>query len=266
MRIIVLLEPLNEDKGRFQRTGTAARGAGNGLRIGYHDANALEVALQIKEKGKSGTVEITALTAGLDNEDEVLREALALGVDKAVLINDPGLASADVVAKARCLAAAITNMGDFDLLLAGYQSQDKPAGNVGQMTAEFLDIPQITHVKELVIKENHAEAVSDQAGFFLKLRSEMPCCIVMNKMKNALRNMTLQGVRQAMKKDVIQLSIADISAAAEVCIPNTFVIHQFDFLCKKIRRSIHISGDLPEEEKQLALFLSELKADFRKTS
>ncbi|QOX63088.1 hypothetical protein FRZ06_06905 [Anoxybacterium hadale] len=228
MRIIVLIkQPLKEEK-YSDRGRLSGSNSSEDAQIGYDDGNALEMALRLKEKAEQGAVEIIVLAAGISDEDTVLREALALGADKAVLISDAGLAAADAMATARCLAAAIRRIGSYDLILAGYQSQDKKEGHVGAMIAEFLDLPQITHVNEFQVTDGRIEAIADQGdGSSLKLCTQLPCCLSANKMKSALRIMTLQGVRQSLKKELIRWTFQDFSSGEEDWFSRTLVVHRF---------------------------------------
>ncbi len=110
------------------------------------DRPALEAALQVKadQGGK-----VTGLSMGPAVSMEALAEAMAMGVDRAVLISDPALAESDTLVTSRVLAAAIEKIGDFDLLFFGTRTADSDTGQVGPQTAAVLKIPFVSGVKDI---------------------------------------------------------------------------------------------------------------------
>ncbi|MCG2778350.1 MAG: electron transfer flavoprotein subunit beta/FixA family protein, partial [Desulfobacterales bacterium] len=97
-----------------------------------YDRPVLEVALRIREE-LGGT--ITALSMGPEPCAFTLNEAMAMGVDRGVLLNDPALAGADTLATSNALAAAIKKLAPFDLVLFGTRAADSDTGQVGPQTA-----------------------------------------------------------------------------------------------------------------------------------
>jgi len=110
------------------------------------DRPALEAAMQIKES-EGGT--ITVLTMGPAVSREVLAEAQAMGVDKAVLISDSALAESDTLVTSSVLAAAVRKLPEADLLLFGTRTADSDTGQVGPQTAALLDVPFVGSVKKI---------------------------------------------------------------------------------------------------------------------
>ena len=110
------------------------------------DRPALEAALQLKET-EGGT--ITALTMGPNVSREVLAEAQAMGVDRAVLISDGALAESDTLVTSKVLAAAVSKLPGTDLLLFGTRTADSDTGQVGPQTAALLDVPFVGSVKKI---------------------------------------------------------------------------------------------------------------------
>jgi len=105
-----------------------------------YDGNALEAALRLKEKhgGK-----VTVLTLGGSEARDVLKRAIAMGADAAVLVDDPALRDGDSLVTAQALAAAIKKIGEYDLILSGRQASDTDAGQVPLGIAEILDLPTV---------------------------------------------------------------------------------------------------------------------------
>ncbi|MBO7134404.1 MAG: hypothetical protein J6W06_09660, partial [Bacteroidales bacterium] len=119
------------------KTGTLIR-EGIPSIINPDDKGALELALQLKDKYNAT---VTVLTMGLPQADAALREALAMGVDRAILLTDRKLGGADTLATSRAIAGALRQI-DFDLILAGRQAIDGDTAQVGPQIAEHLGLPQ----------------------------------------------------------------------------------------------------------------------------
>jgi electron transfer flavoprotein beta subunit len=115
--------------------------------INPNDKNALEGALKLKDEQGA---EVVAVTMGPERADDALREALAMGVDSAFLLTDEAFEKADISVATAVLGKAIRKIGDYDLILAGCQAADTGAGQLGPRLAQYLGLPQITEVRELV--------------------------------------------------------------------------------------------------------------------
>ena len=110
------------------------------------DLNALELALQIKDKFGG---HITAITMGLPAAAAILRDSLFRGADDAILITDARCAASDTLATSYIISCAVKKL-DYDIVLCGRQAIDGDTAQVGPQLAEKLGIPQITYVEELV--------------------------------------------------------------------------------------------------------------------
>lgn len=110
------------------------------------DANALEAAVQVKEK-YGGSV--TCITMGPDMASEALRECLAAGADRAVLLSDRAFANADTLATSYVIATAAKQMGSFDLIFCGKESLDGATGQMGAQLAERFDASQISAMSRI---------------------------------------------------------------------------------------------------------------------
>jgi len=110
------------------------------------DMHALEEALRIKERYGG---HVTALSMGLPKACDVLREALYLGADEAVLLTDRRCAGSDTLATSYILHCAVKALGDFDLVFCGQQAIDGDTAQVGPQTAEKLGVTQVTYVLQI---------------------------------------------------------------------------------------------------------------------
>jgi len=124
------------------------------------DLFALEMAVQLK-KEHSGSIAV--LTMGPKISEEVLREALALGADRAILLSDPRFAASDTLATSYVLGMGIRKIGPFDLILCGIRTTDSDTAQVGPQLAEELSLPHVTGVEKLQRIKNlfGIERVSD---------------------------------------------------------------------------------------------------------
>ncbi len=115
------------------------------------DEYAIEAALQLRDKLADGST-VTILSMAPDTGKEVVRKALAMGADDAVMLADAALAGSDIWGTAYTLAAGARKVG-FDLVLCGTQSTDAITGDVPGMLAEFLGVPGLTNARELAVTE-----------------------------------------------------------------------------------------------------------------
>jgi len=139
------------------------------------DLNALEMALQVKER-YGGTV--TVMTMGPATAAEVLRDALYRGADRVVLLSDRRFAGADTLATSYTLKCAIEKLGNYDLVFCGRQAIDGDTAQVPPQTAEKLGIPQITYAETIVNLEG-AEIVVERAFPLGKemVKCKLPCLL-----------------------------------------------------------------------------------------
>ena len=124
---------------------------------------AVEEALLIKE-AQGG--EVTVLSAGPDRATEAIRKALSMGADKAIHINDPAIHGSDAVQTAWVLAGALGQVEGVELVIAGNEATDGRAGAVPAIIAEYLGIPQLTHVRKLAVD---GEKVSTLEAFYKRI-------------------------------------------------------------------------------------------------
>ncbi|MCX7838674.1 MAG: electron transfer flavoprotein subunit beta/FixA family protein [Anaerolineae bacterium] len=149
------------------------------------DLNALEMALQVKER-YGGTV--TVLTMGPATAAEVLRDALYRGADRVILLSDRRFAGADTLATSYTLARAIEKIGAFDLIFCGRQAIDGDTAQVPPQVAEKLGIPQITYA-ETIVQLDANEIVVERALLLGKeiVKCTLPCLLTVVSTANTPR-------------------------------------------------------------------------------
>ena len=166
------------------------------------DAYAAEFALDIKDKLKN--TEITVFTMGPNQAQDMLRKLLALGCDNAVLISDRKFAGADTYATGKTIAQAIkTLLPDFDLIICGQFAVDGDTAQTGPCIASFLDIAQVTYVKELVNIDNKSIEVTrelDDGTERVKATYPVLLCKLQDDFEPS--RPLINGIKEALKKEI----------------------------------------------------------------
>lgn len=158
----------------MKKDGTMNRGALPAI-FNPEDLNALEMALQVKEKYGG---QVTVLTMGPPKAAEVLRESLYRGADRVILLTDRRFAGADTLATSYTLKCAIEKIGNFDLIFCGRQAIDGDTAQVGPQTAEKLGVPQITYAESVVDLENDEIVVQRAFDLGTELvQCKLPCLL-----------------------------------------------------------------------------------------
>ncbi len=154
------------------------------------DKNALEMALQLKEKHGG---EIIVLTMGPTVFSQSLERALAMGCDRAILLSDRLLGGSDTVPTGLALSETIHKIGNVDLILCGEETTDSSTGHVGPGIAGHLDLPQITYCVDLRIAEGKVRGKRAMEDGFEVWECKMPCLITVNFGSNSPREPSLSG-------------------------------------------------------------------------
>lgn len=156
LKIVVLAKQVpdtrNVGKDAMKEDGTVNRAALPAI-FNPEDLNALEQALQLKEKNPGTT--ITLLTMGPPRAADIIREGLYRGADGGVLLTDRAFAGADTLATSYALSCAVKKIGDADIIISGRQAIDGDTAQVGPQVAEKLGIPQVTYAEKIVSVENN---------------------------------------------------------------------------------------------------------------
>ena len=211
-------------------------------KISDFDKNALEEAIRIKEKFGG---EVIALTASAEDASSALREALAMGADRAFLIKDSSLQDSDSSVTSHVLAKAIRKVGSFDLIICGEASIDSYSAQVGPRLAENLGIPVVTYVRKLSLEDNVliAERSLEDRSEVVKVKT--PALVTVTKEINVPRVSTLMDVIKASKKELVTWSLSDLGVSSEEV---GAAVEILDISAPKIeRKKVKIEGETPEE-------------------
>ena len=199
MKIIVCIKQVPDTKGgvKFNPDGTLDRGAMLAI-MNPDDKAGLEAALRLKDQYGA---EVTVLTMGLPKATDVLREALAMGADKGVLVTDRVLGGADTWATSTTIAGAIRNL-EYDLIITGRQAIDGDTAQVGPQIAEHLGLPVISYAEDIKVEGNNVIVQRQYEDRYHEIKAQMPCLITALAELNEPRYMTPGGIFDAFDKEV----------------------------------------------------------------
>jgi electron transfer flavoprotein beta subunit len=214
MKIVVMIKqvPDTTEVRLDKRTGTLIREGVPSI-INPEDKNALEEALKLQQ---SMGARVVVVSMGPPQAEDALREALAMGADEAILLTDRAFAGADTWATATTLGMALKTIGDFDLVLAGRQAIDGDTAQVGPQLAEYLQIPQVTYVRELVVEDGKVRAKRALEDGFEEIEAELPALLTITKEANTPRYPHAGAIMTAYREQEVTLwGAEDIGADPE---------------------------------------------------
>jgi electron transfer flavoprotein beta subunit len=207
------------------------------------DKNALEEAIRIKEK--LGDTEIFTVTVSSEDARTVLREALAMGADKAYLVSGEELKDVDTFGTAYVLAKAIEKIGEYCLILCGETSLDSFSGLVGPRLAELLNLPQMTSVRKITVDSDTLTAERALEDVIETVRAKMPALITVTREINQPRIPSLMMIMKASKKEVITWTTLDLGLDKDKIAPKIELVKVL--APKTERKKIKITGENPQE-------------------
>ena len=207
MKIVVCIKQVPDTKGgvQFNPDGTLNRAAMLAI-MNPDDKAGLEAALRLKDEYGA---EVTVLTMGLPKAADVLREALAMGADKAILITDRVLGGADTWATSSTIAAGIRKL-DYDLIITGRQAIDGDTAQVGPQISEHLGIPVISSAQDIKIDGDSVIVQRQFEDRYHVLKAKMPCLITALSELNEPRYMTPGGIFDACDAEITVWGRADL--------------------------------------------------------
>jgi electron transfer flavoprotein beta subunit len=166
---------------------------------------ALEEAVRIKEAGNAD--EVIAVSIGKTESQEQLRTALALGADRAILVESENLLEPLAIAKS---LAKIVEQEHVDLIILGKQAIDGDNNQTGQMLGALLNYPQATNASEVVLDGSHVNVTREIDGGLQTLKLNMPAIVTTDLRLNEPRYASLPNIMKAKKKELSILPIADL--------------------------------------------------------
>jgi electron transfer flavoprotein beta subunit len=256
MKIAVCIKqvPTREWQPRLNDDKTWVRDQDVSYEMNEPDAYALEEALRLREKHGG---EVVVCSAGPARVQQVIREALARGADRALHVEDDSLAAADAFTAASALNQAMAEQ-QFDLILTGLQSDDQGHAQFGPVLAEKLGIPHSTIIMEVAAEG--ADGADGKAtrlrvkrelegGWFQYVTMPLPALLTIQSGINTLRYATLKGIMAAKKKEIAKVA-APAGLAARQKVVSLYAP-------TKAKQTVMITGSPAEAAKELVKRLRE---------
>jgi electron transfer flavoprotein beta subunit len=184
----------------------------NKYTMNFFDEFGVEEAMRIKEKIKDATV--TVCSFGPPKAVEVLRTAIAMGADRAFLLDGSSFEDDDPLLTAKVLAAFAKQEG-FDLILSGRQAIDDESAAIGAMSAEILGIPHVSAVTALEVTDGKARAEHESEGGKETVEVTLPALFTTQKGLNEPRVPLITGVMKAMKAQILVIDPLSLGIAKE---------------------------------------------------
>lgn len=202
MKIVVCIKqvPDTTEVRLDPKTGTLIREGVPSI-MNPDDKAGLEAALQLKEK-TGGTV--TVLSMGPAQADKMMREAMAMGADRAILLNDRAFAGSDTLATSSTLAAAIRKI-PYDLVITGRQAIDGDTAQVGPQIAEHLGIPNISYAEEITPGEGNITVKRQYEDRYEMQRAPLPCLVTALSELATPRYMTPGAIFDAFRTGEVEM-------------------------------------------------------------
>jgi len=201
MKIAVCIKqvPTREWQPRLNEDKTWVREQDVSYEMNEPDAYALEESMRLREKHGG---EVVVCSAGPTRVQQVIREALARGADRAIHVEDAALGAADAFAAAAALAPAMAEE-KFDLILTGLQSDDQGHAQFGPVLATRLGVPHSTIIMAVEITDASMRVKRElEGGWFQWLGMPLPALLTIQSGINQLRYATLKGIMAAKKKEI----------------------------------------------------------------
>lgn len=203
MNILLLLKAVADSEASIKPSmdGKSVHLDGVTFVLNPFDEFAIEEALKLRDAAGSG--EVVAVSVGGDDVPKVLRTALAMGVDRGIHVK--GDAGFDALATARALANVVKGQ-TYDLILCGKSAIDHDNHGVGMMVAELLDLPSVSVVVKLELKDGKLIAEREVEGGIVVVEMPTPCVVAAQKGLNEPRYASLKGIMAAKKKPIDEVA------------------------------------------------------------
>ena len=183
--------------------------------INPYDVYAMEFALKIKSVVPN--TQVTVFTMGPAQAEDILRKALSLGCDDAVLISDKKFAGADTYATGQTISRAIrTMLPDFNLIICGQFAVDGDTAQTGPCIANFLDLPQVTYVQDFIeFKNNELSVTKITEDGIENIEVTLPALICVMTQNFEPRRPLINGIISALKKEIKICTAQDLNCPVE---------------------------------------------------
>lgn len=250
MNIYVLMKRTFDTEEKITISGGNINEDGAEFIINPYDEYAVEEAIQIRDENGG---EVVVVSVGNDEAEKQLRTALAMGADKAVLINiEDDVENGDQYTTAKVLAEYLKDK-EADLIIGGNVAIDGGSGQVGPRVAELLDIPYVTTITKIDIAGNNATVVRDVEGDQETIQTTLPLLVTAQQGLNEPRYPSLPGIMKAKKKPLDELELDDLDLDEDDVEAKTKTIEIFLPAAREAGKVLQ--GEVTDQVKELVSLL-----------
>lgn len=250
MNIYVLMKRTFDTEEKIAISGGKINEDGAEFIINPYDEYAIEEAIQIRDANGG---EVTVVSVGNEETEKQLRTALAMGADKAALINtEDDVENGDQFTTAKILAEYLKDK-NADLILGGNVAIDGGSGQVGPRVAELLNIPYVTTITKLEIDGSKVTVTRDVEGDSEVIETSLPLLVTAQQGLNEPRYPSLPGIMKAKKKPLDELELDDLDLEEDDVEAKTKTIEIY--LPAKKEAGKVLSGELNDQVKELVQLL-----------
>ena len=253
MNIFVLMKRTFDTEERISISNGAINEDGAEFIINPYDEYAIEEAIQVRDEHGG---EVTVVTVGDEEAEKQLRTALAMGADKAALINiEDDVEESDQYTVARIIGEFLKDK-EVDLILAGNVAIDGASGQVGPRVADILGIPYVTTITKLEITGEKVTVTRDVEGDSEIIETSLPLLVTAQQGLNDPRYPSLPGIMKAKKKPLEELELDDLDLDEDDVEAKTKTIEIFLPPAKEAGRILE--GDMKDQVKELVGLLNKI--------
>jgi len=246
MNIYVLLKRTFDTEEKITLSNGKINEDGAEFIINPYDEYAVEEAIVVRDAHGG---EVTVVSVGSEEAEKQLRTALAMGADKAVLINiEDDVEDGDQYTTSKVIAEYLKDK-EADLIIAGNVAIDSGSGQVGPRVAEILEIPYITTITKLEINGETATVVRDVEGDSEVIEASLPLLVTAQQGLNEPRYPSLPGIMKAKKKPLEELELDDLDLDEDDVEAKTKTIEIF--LPAKKEEGKVLEGELKDQVSEL---------------
>jgi electron transfer flavoprotein beta subunit len=205
--IVCFKHVIDETELRIDRANNKINFEGAKTKISDDDKNAIEEAVRIKEKNGGS---ITVLCQSSVDAKKSVKEALAMGCDRARLLNDIAFQDGDALSTAYILSQAVKKVGKFDIIITSTGTTDSYSGIVGPALAEYLDLPQLTYASKISLSGSKITVDRLLEDGVETVESELPVLVTVSREINQPRFPTLLQIMGAGKKELLEWNASSL--------------------------------------------------------
>ncbi|WP_066050268.1 electron transfer flavoprotein subunit beta/FixA family protein [Robertmurraya korlensis] len=250
MNIYVLLKRTFDTEEKITIAGGKINEDGAEFIINPYDEYAVEEAIQVRDAHGG---EVTVISVGNEESEKQLRTALAMGADKAVLVNiEDDVEASDQYTTAKIITQYLKDQ-EVDLIIAGNVAIDGGSGQVGPRVAESLKIPYVTTITKLEIEGTKVTVIRDVEGDSEVIETTLPLLVTAQQGLNEPRYPSLPGIMKAKKKPLEELELDDLDLEEDDVEAKTKTIEIY--LPPKKEAGKLLTGDLHDQVKELVTLL-----------